>query len=94
MSLSVREVSSSISGPVNSDTASSIARHRSDVSSELCCPGTKSQRCALSLVTRFDVVPRVGYNEFIFLVFCFAQTSRISCDNGSGSWGLNSLEGD
>ena len=32
------EILASIPGMVNSDTASSTARNRCDVSSELCCP--------------------------------------------------------
>ena len=38
-------------------TVSSTARHLCDVSSELCCPGAKSQR--YPLVTRLGVMPRV-----------------------------------
>ena len=34
----------SIPGPVISDTVSPTARHRCDVSSELCCPGAKPRR--------------------------------------------------
>ena len=40
-------------------TVSPTARHRCDVSSELCCPGAKPRRWAPSLDTRFGVIPRV-----------------------------------
>ena len=40
-SLSVREAQGSIHGLVKSDAVSPTARHRSDVSSELCSPGPK-----------------------------------------------------
>ena len=36
-------------------TVSPTARHRCDVSSELCSPGAKPRRWASTLVTRFDV---------------------------------------
>ena len=40
-------------------SASPTARHRCDVSSELCSPGAKPRRWASPLVTRFGVLPRV-----------------------------------
>ena len=49
----------SIPEPVKSATVSPIARHRCDVSSELCCPGAKPRRWIPPLVTRFGVIPRV-----------------------------------
>ena len=57
--LSVRDVFGSILGPLKSDTVSPTARHRCDVSSELCCPGVKLRRWTPPLVTRFGVIPRV-----------------------------------
>ena len=64
--LSVREVWSSMAP---------TARHRCDVSSELCSPGAKPQRWAPPLVTRFGVipVPRV-YNEDLI----FAKPRRLA----------------
>ena len=54
------DVWGSIPGPVKSDAVSPTARHRWDASSsELCCPGAKPQKWALSLVTHFGVIPRV-----------------------------------
>ena len=47
-------------------TVSPTTRHRYDVSSELHCPGAKPRRWAPQLVTRFGVIPRVGYNEDLF----------------------------
>ena len=44
-------------------TASPTARHRCDVSSELCSPGAKVRRWAPPLVTRFYAILRVLYNE-------------------------------
>ena len=41
------------------DTVSPAARHRCEVSLELCCPGAKPWRLAPPLVTRFGVIPRV-----------------------------------
>ena len=52
--LSVREVEGSIAGSVKSDAVSPTARHRCDVSFELCCRSVKPRRLAPSLVTRFD----------------------------------------
>ena len=46
-------------GSFKSDPVSPTARHRYDVSSELCWPGTKPRRWAALLVTRFGVIPRV-----------------------------------
>ena len=69
-SLSVREVWGSIPGPVKSDTVSPTARHRCDVSSELCSPGAKPRRWVPSLVTRFGVILRMyGNEDFILLKF-------------------------
>ena len=45
----------SIPGPVKSDTVSLPARHRCDVSSELCCRGARMRRWA-PLATRFSVL--------------------------------------
>ena len=49
----------SIPGSVKSDTVSPTARHRYDVSSELCCPGAKPHRWTSSLVTCVGVILRV-----------------------------------
>ena len=49
----------SIPGPVKSDTVSPTARHRCNVTLELCCPGAKPRRWAPPLVTSFGVIPRV-----------------------------------
>ena len=52
-SLLVREVLSSITGPLKLDAVSPMAHHRGDVSSELRCPGAKvaglspTTRCTL-----------------------------------------------
>ena len=42
--LSVRQLSSSISDLVKSDTVSPTAHHRCDVSVELCCSGAKPRK--------------------------------------------------
>ena len=55
-SLSVREVWGSTLGLVNPDTVSPMARHSSNFSSALCCPGAKHQNWAPPLVTRFGVI--------------------------------------
>ena len=55
ISVSAREVCVLITGRVKSDAVSPTTRHRCHVSTELCCPGAKSQRRALPLVTRFGV---------------------------------------
>ena len=52
------DVWGSITGPVKS-TVSPTARHRCDVSLEMCCPGAKSRRWASPLVTAFGVLSRV-----------------------------------
>ena len=57
--VSAREVLSLIPGPVKSNTMSPTARHRCDVSSELCCSVAKPRRWIPPLVTRFGVTPRV-----------------------------------
>ena len=57
--LLVRKVGGLIPGPVKLDTVSPTARHRCDVSSELCCPGAKPQRWAPLFVIRLGVIPRV-----------------------------------
>ena len=44
-------------GPIG--TVSPTARHRYDVSLELCSPGVKPRRWAPQLVTRFGVIRRV-----------------------------------
>ena len=41
------------------DTKSPTARHRCDVSSELCCPDAKPRRWVPPLVTRFGIIRRV-----------------------------------
>ena len=43
-SLSARQIMGFIPGPVKTDKLSPTARHRCDVSSELCCPGAKPRR--------------------------------------------------
>ena len=40
-------------------TVSPTARHRFDVSSELCSPGAKPRRWAPPFVTRLGIIPRV-----------------------------------
>ena len=52
MSLSMWKVGGSIPRPVKSDidTVQPAARHRCDVSSELCCPGARSRGRAPPLV--------------------------------------------
>ena len=57
--VSVREIWDSNLGSVKSDTVSPTARHRFDVSSELCCPGVEPRRRAPPLVTRLGVISRV-----------------------------------
>ena len=58
-SLSVREVWGSIPGPVKSNTVSPTARHRVDVSSELCYPSAETRRWAPPIVPLFGVISRV-----------------------------------
>ena len=50
-------------GSVKSDSVLPTARHSCDVFSELCCSGAKSRRWIPPLVTHFDVITRVAYNE-------------------------------
>ena len=52
-------VTSLIFSSVKSDTLSSTARHRCDVSSEPCCPGVKPRRWTQPLITHFGVAPQV-----------------------------------
>ena len=55
----VRKISGSILGLVKSDGGLPAARHRGDVSSNLCCPGAMRWRWTPPLVTRLGVIPRV-----------------------------------
>ena len=57
--LSVEKIGDSIPWSVKSDTVSPTARHRCDVSSELCCLGSEPRRWNPPLVTRFGVMSRV-----------------------------------
>ena len=58
-----REVCSSNSGSVKSNTISPKARHRCDISSQLCHPGVKLRGCAELLVKNFGEIPRVARNK-------------------------------
>ena len=49
----------SIPGAGQIGTLSPTARHRCDVSLDLCCPGAMPRRWIPLLVTRFGVIPRV-----------------------------------
>ena len=78
--LSVREVWGSIPGPVKLDVMSPAARYRSDVSSEMCCPGAKPRRWTLPLVARFGVYREynitLGRNtDFLFTVLRIHELS-------------------
>ena len=68
-SLLVREVLGSILGLVKLDTVSPSARHRCDVSSELCRPGANPRRLIPPLVTRFGAIPRVFCDVMHISVF-------------------------
>ena len=57
--LLVRGSVGSIPGSVKSDKMSPSARHRCDVSSELCYSCAKLRRWVPLLVTRFGVIPQV-----------------------------------
>ena len=57
--LSVQKVCCSNPGSVKSDTVSPTARHRCDVSSELCCIGAMPRTRVPPLVTRFGVITRL-----------------------------------
>ena len=48
---------------LKSNTVSSTARHRCDVSLELCCPGAMPGRWTPPLVTRFDVRNTASMNK-------------------------------
>ena len=43
----------------NRTKVSSTARHRGDVSSELCCPGAKPRKWAPPIVSRLGLIQRV-----------------------------------
>ena len=64
----MRQVWGFIPGSVKSDTVSLTARHRCDVSLELCSPGAKLSRWAAPLNSCFGVIPRV-YLKFNFFIF-------------------------
>ena len=80
-SLSAREDLDSIPGLVKSNAVSPTARHRCDVSSELCCPDAKPRRWIPPLVTRFSVISRWywGFALVISVTFyIFVSASRHS----------------
>ena len=67
--LTVPEFLVSIPKPVKPNIVSLTARHRCDVSAELCCPGAKPRRWVPPIVARIGEIPRV-YNKdsFFYLI--------------------------
>ena len=66
----------SVPGWVKSDTVSPTARHRCDVSSELCCPDAKQRRWTPPLVTRFGAISRKWITKTVKIWFDFEVSSR------------------
>ena len=61
---------------------SPAARHRCDVSLELCCPGAKSRRWAPPDVTRFGVIPQVQWRfDFFMMLITGDYQFIITCTN-------------
>ena len=63
----------------SNQSRSPTARHRCDVSSELCCPSAKPRRWAPLLVTRFDVIPQVRAMVVISRLLTLPYKKRTNC---------------